>query len=67
MPQLDTITFLTQYTWTLIILFFLFTLLINTILPKIQQQLIIRTKIDSVQLKKETTKLDILKTLFQLK
>nr|YP_001648500.1 ATP synthase F0 subunit 8 [Topsentia ophiraphidites]ABW83862.1 ATP synthase F0 subunit 8 [Topsentia ophiraphidites] len=67
MPQLDTISFLTQYIWTLIVLFFLFTLLINTILPKIQQQLIIRAKIDSVELKKETTKLDIFKTLFQLK
>lgn len=66
MPQLDIVTFLTQYTWTLIILFFLFTLLINLILPKVQQQLTIRTKIDSVKLKRETTQLNMLKSLFQL-
>ena len=67
MPQLDTVTYLTQYTWTLIILFFLFSLLWNTVLPKLQQQLAIRTNLSSVPFKKETTKLEILKTLFQLK
>ena len=44
MPQLDTVTYLTQYTWTLIILFFLFSLLVNIILPIFQQQLAIREK-----------------------
>nr|WRI02248.1 ATP synthase F0 subunit 8 [Acanthella acuta] len=67
MPQLDTVTYLTQYTWTLIILFFLFSLLWNTVLPKLQQQLAIRTNLSSVPFKKETTKLEILNTLFQLK
>ena len=78
MPQLDTVTYLTQYIWTLIILFFLFSLLVNTILPRLQQQLAIRTsvakqclaaKLSSVEFEivPETTKLEILKTLFQLK
>lgn len=44
MPQLDTVTYLTQYTWTLIVLLFLFSLLVNTILPRLQQQLVIREK-----------------------
>ena len=67
MPQLDTVTYFTQYIWTLIILFFLFSLLVNVILPKLQQQLAIRTKLSQVEFKKETTKLEIFKTLFQLK
>ncbi len=42
MPQLDTVTYLTQYSWTLIVLLFLFSLLVNIILPRLQQQLVIR-------------------------
>ena len=67
MPQLDTVTYFTQYIWTLITLFFLFSLLVNAILPKLQQQLAIRAKLSSVEFKKETTKSEIFKTLFQLK
>lgn len=66
MPQLETVTYLTQYIWTLITLLILFTFLVNIILPKLQQQLAIRAKISSVLLKKETTKFEIFKTLFQL-
>nr|ATI10783.1 ATP synthase F0 subunit 8 [Plenaster craigi] len=51
MPQLETVTYLTQYIWTLIMLLILFLFLVNIILPKLQQQLAIRSKISSVQLK----------------
>lgn len=44
MPQLDSLTFLTQYTWTLLFLFLLFLLVVTNILPRLQQQLAIRTK-----------------------
>lgn len=44
MPQLDSLTFLTQYTWTLLFLFLLFLLVVTKILPRLQQQLAIRTK-----------------------
>lgn len=49
MPQLDLLTFLTQYIWTLIILGSIFILLVTTILPKIQQQLVIRSKVVEVK------------------
>nr|YP_001648608.1 ATP synthase F0 subunit 8 [Halisarca dujardinii]ABW76600.1 ATP synthase F0 subunit 8 [Halisarca dujardinii] len=45
MPQLDLLTFLTQYIWTLIILGSIFILLVTTILPNIQQQFVIRSKV----------------------
>nr|AKO90209.1 ATP synthase F0 subunit 8 [Petrosia ficiformis] len=57
MPQLDTVTYLTQYTWTLITLFFLFSLLVNTILPRLQQQLAIR----SGQYRPEVKRFDLLR------
>lgn len=44
MPQLDSLTFLAQYTWTLLFLFLLFLFVVTNILPKLQQQLAIRTK-----------------------
>nr|YP_001648486.1 ATP synthase F0 subunit 8 [Aplysina fulva]YP_005351093.1 ATP synthase F0 subunit 8 [Aplysina cauliformis]YP_010035857.1 ATP synthase F0 subunit 8 [Aplysina gerardogreeni]ABW76547.1 ATP synthase F0 subunit 8 [Aplysina fulva]ACA49804.1 ATP synthase F0 subunit 8 [Aplysina cauliformis]QQQ89093.1 ATP synthase F0 subunit 8 [Aplysina gerardogreeni] len=44
MPQLDLTSFLTQYTWVLITLFILFSILVSSILPKIQQQLAVRSK-----------------------
>lgn len=44
MPQLDSLTFLTQYTWTLLFLFLLFLLVVTKFLPRLQQQLAIRTK-----------------------
>ena len=49
MPQLDLVTFLTQYIWTLIILGSIFILLVTTILPKIQQQFVIRSKVVEVE------------------
>nr|YP_003412018.1 ATP synthase F0 subunit 8 [Lubomirskia baikalensis]ADB78060.1 ATP synthase F0 subunit 8 [Lubomirskia baikalensis] len=62
MPQLDTVSFLTQYIWTLITLFFLFSLLVNTILPRLQQQLAIRSRsgAGASPRTEETTKLEIL-------
>ncbi len=66
MPQLDVVTYLTQYLYTLIILFILFLLLINLIIPKIQKQLIIRIKLDGAEIKKETVKVEIFKNLFKL-
>ena len=44
MPQLDLASFLTQYIWVLTTLFILFSILVSSILPKIQQQLAIRSK-----------------------
>nr|YP_001648594.1 ATP synthase F0 subunit 8 [Xestospongia muta]ABW83901.1 ATP synthase F0 subunit 8 [Xestospongia muta] len=60
MPQLDTVTYLTQYTWTLVTLFFLFSLLVNIILPKLQQQLAIREI--SGQFRPEVQSSDLLRT-----
>nr|YP_001648683.1 ATP synthase F0 subunit 8 [Plakinastrella cf. onkodes DVL-2011]ABW83963.1 ATP synthase F0 subunit 8 [Plakinastrella cf. onkodes DVL-2011] len=37
MPQLDIVTFFKQYIWTLIVLFFLLTLLLTVILPLIKR------------------------------
>nr|QJS34451.1 ATP synthase F0 subunit 8 [Antipathes cf. dichotoma NB-2020]QJS34651.1 ATP synthase F0 subunit 8 [Stichopathes abyssicola] len=42
MPQLDTTTYLTQYRWTLITLFLLFSLLVSFILPTIKTNWLIR-------------------------
>nr|QJS34464.1 ATP synthase F0 subunit 8 [Bathypathes sp. n. 2 NB-2020]QJS34477.1 ATP synthase F0 subunit 8 [Bathypathes sp. n. 3 NB-2020]QJS34490.1 ATP synthase F0 subunit 8 [Bathypathes sp. 1 NB-2020]QJS34624.1 ATP synthase F0 subunit 8 [Stauropathes arctica]WRM53905.1 ATP synthase F0 subunit 8 [Bathypathes sp. 1 YY-2024] len=45
MPQLDTTTYLTQYRWTLITLFLLFSLLVSFILPTIKTNLLIRKSV----------------------
>lgn len=66
MPQLDTLTYLSQYTWTLIIIFILLVSLLNKTIPRIQQQLAIRSQLDNIQFKRETSKIEILKTLFRL-
>nr|YP_009160774.1 ATP synthase F0 subunit 8 [Myriopathes japonica]YP_009750745.1 ATP synthase F0 subunit 8 [Tanacetipathes thamnea]YP_010697716.1 ATP synthase F0 subunit 8 [Myriopathes ulex]QJS34692.1 ATP synthase F0 subunit 8 [Tylopathes sp. n. NB-2020]AGN48523.1 ATP synthase F0 subunit 8 [Myriopathes japonica]QIJ98184.1 ATP synthase F0 subunit 8 [Tanacetipathes thamnea]WCF76514.1 ATP synthase F0 subunit 8 [Myriopathes ulex] len=42
MPQLDTTTYLTQYRWTLITLFLLFSLLVSFILPIVKTNWLIR-------------------------
>lgn len=42
MPQLDVVTYLTQILWVLIMLYFLFFILVQRILPKLQRQVIIR-------------------------
>lgn len=42
MPQLDIVTYVTQYLGTLIVLLILFSLIVIGILPKIQQQLGLR-------------------------
>ncbi len=66
MPQLDILTYLSQYLYTLFFLFFLFLLLINFIIPRIQKQLIIRIKIDDVVIKKEPLNFAIFKNFFKL-
>nr|ABK30953.1 ATP synthase F0 subunit 8 [Oscarella carmela] len=66
MPQLDTVTFLTQYIWTLIALFILFYLLVTKILPQIEKIFKIRsTPLSSKNLSK-TTDLQLIKKLLQL-
>lgn len=70
MPQLDTVTYLTQYSWTLMVLIVLFSLLVNTILPRLQQQLVIREKSGQYKLdggKSEFMRSEILifRSLFQ--
>nr|QJS34598.1 ATP synthase F0 subunit 8 [Phanopathes sp. NB-2020] len=45
MPQLDTTTYLTQYRWTLITLFLLFSLLVSFILPTIKTNWLIRKSV----------------------
>nr|QQK55190.1 ATP synthase subunit 8 [Letepsammia formosissima] len=42
MPQLDTTVFLTQYRWTLLVLFLLFFLLVFFVLPTIKINWLIR-------------------------
>ena len=42
MPQLDVVTYLTQILWVLIMFYFLFFILVQRILPKLQRQVIIR-------------------------
>nr|YP_009139560.1 ATP synthase F0 subunit 8 [Corynactis californica]AKF78566.1 ATP synthase F0 subunit 8 [Corynactis californica] len=45
MPQLDTITYLTQYRWTLLVLFLLFFLLVFFVLPIIKINRLIRRSV----------------------
>nr|YP_010868403.1 ATP synthase F0 subunit 8 [Epizoanthus ramosus]WGU19897.1 ATP synthase F0 subunit 8 [Epizoanthus ramosus] len=45
MPQLDAATYLTQYRWTLITLFLLFSLLVTSILPTIKTNWLIRRSV----------------------
>nr|YP_001648562.1 ATP synthase F0 subunit 8 [Ptilocaulis walpersi]ABW83883.1 ATP synthase F0 subunit 8 [Ptilocaulis walpersi] len=66
MPQLDLLTYLTQYSYTLIFLFFLLVLLINFIIPRIQKQFLIRIKFNNVIIKKESINSEIFKNLFKL-
>lgn len=42
MPQLDIVTYVAQYMWTLVVLLLLFSLLVLGILPRLQQQLGLR-------------------------
>nr|YP_001648576.1 ATP synthase F0 subunit 8 [Ectyoplasia ferox]ABW76582.1 ATP synthase F0 subunit 8 [Ectyoplasia ferox] len=66
MPQLDILTYLSQYLYTLVFLFVLFLLLINFIIPRIQKQLIIRTKMDDIVIKKEHINIEIFRKIFKL-
>nr|AKQ50952.1 ATP synthase F0 subunit 8 [Halcurias pilatus]AKQ50961.1 ATP synthase F0 subunit 8 [Isactinernus quadrilobatus]AKQ51016.1 ATP synthase F0 subunit 8 [Synhalcurias elegans] len=45
MPQLETATYLTQYRWTLIALFFLFSFLVTSVLPTIKTNFLIRRSV----------------------
>nr|QGX43495.1 ATP synthase F0 subunit 8 [Thoosa mismalolli] len=58
MPQLEVTTYLCQYVWKLITLFFLFSVLVSSILPKLQWQIVIRDRFNNVQTKKERIKLE---------
>lgn len=42
MPQLDIVTYVGQYLWTLVVLLLLFSFIVLGILPKLQQQLALR-------------------------
>lgn len=42
MPHLDIVAYMPQYAWALIIFFFLFSLIVLKILPRLQQQLALR-------------------------
>nr|YP_001742091.1 ATP synthase F0 subunit 8 [Suberites domuncula]CAM84206.1 ATP synthase F0 subunit 8 [Suberites domuncula] len=42
MPHLDIVAYMPQYTWALIILSLLFSLIVLEILPRLQQQLALR-------------------------
>lgn len=66
MPQLDIVAYVAHYIWTLIFLFIYFFFLVNLILPKLQQQIAIRNRLSSTQEKKEISKSEIFKTLFQI-
>nr|YP_654417.1 ATP synthase F0 subunit 8 [Siderastrea radians]ABG02391.1 ATP synthase F0 subunit 8 [Siderastrea radians] len=45
MPQLDTTMYLTQYRWTLLVLFLLFFLLVFFVLPTIKTNRLIRKSV----------------------
>nr|YP_009122409.1 ATP synthase F0 subunit 8 [Pseudosiderastrea formosa]AJH66183.1 ATP synthase subunit 8 [Pseudosiderastrea formosa] len=45
MPQLDTTMYLTQYRWTLLVLFLLFFLLVFFVLPTIKMNWLIRKSV----------------------
>nr|AHY04481.1 ATP synthase F0 subunit 8 [Alveopora sp. MFL-2014] len=45
MPQLDTTMFLTQYRWTLLVLFLLFFLLVFFVFPTIKMNWLIRKSV----------------------
>jgi len=47
-----------QYIWKLVILFFLLSILVNSILPKLQRQIVTRDRFNSTQMKKEKIKLE---------
>nr|ATA66374.1 ATP synthase F0 subunit 8 [Oscarella balibaloi] len=66
MPQLDTVTFFTQYTWTLIALFILFSLLVTKILPQIEKNLKIRSTPLGPKVLRKTTDPQLIKNLLQL-
>lgn len=42
LPQIDVVAYLTQYIWTLISLLLLFSFIVLTLLPRVQQQLALR-------------------------
>jgi len=69
MPRLDTVSFFNTIHMNINNFFFLFSLLVNTILPRLQQQLAIRSRsgAGASPRTEETTKLEIFKNLFQLK
>nr|AAD02025.1 ATP synthase F0 subunit 8 [Tetilla sp. (in: sponges)] len=58
MPQLEAVTFLCQYIWKLVILFVLFSILVNVILPRLQWQIVTRNQVNSIEMKKERIKLE---------
>ena len=69
MPQLDVTAFLTQYSWTLITLFCFYTILVNSTLPRIQQQLAIRSHMQQFQFEEEKSdvvrpEVQVLRSLF---
>jgi hypothetical protein len=45
MPQLETATYLTQYRWTLIALFLLFSFMVVSVLPVIKTNFLIRKSV----------------------
>ena len=45
MPQLETATYLTQYRWTLIALFLLFSFMVVSVLPTIKTNFLIRKSV----------------------
>ena len=45
MPQLDIVSYVAHYTWTLIFLLIYFFLLVNVFLPNSQRQIAIRNKL----------------------
>lgn len=49
MPHLDTVAYMPQYAWALIILSLLFSLIVLEILPRLQQQLALRAHAESTK------------------
>nr|QWQ49848.1 ATP synthase F0 subunit 8 [Craspedacusta sowerbii]QYH44899.1 ATP synthase F0 subunit 8 [Craspedacusta sowerbii] len=68
MPQLDTVTFLSQYFWTLFSLFFMFVFVVIFLMPQIKANFRIRSLSEKERSDKmvDNKEINLLKKILQL-
>nr|QXT43852.1 ATP synthase F0 subunit 8 [Craspedacusta sowerbii]QXT43867.1 ATP synthase F0 subunit 8 [Craspedacusta sowerbii] len=68
MPQLDTVTFLSQYLWTLFSLFFMFVFVVIFLMPQIKANFRIRSLSEKGRSDKiaDSKEISLLKKILQL-